>query len=219
VPTTQRIVKCTDRNATGNATHAQCHSVVYRKLKLSRCLTKHHAMKMWWGGGIAPRFLDLSTGSTWVVSFVHQPLYPRGKSPRYSLDRRVWRLMCRILCSMWNVNLKLVSFETFPAGDLNAVTAWTKSATRSVYRDSVWAEVGTTWERNWSVRGKWRNWRFQWLLDKWGATLRRFAGEHLPVVNRKHLAACGRQNIRFRKFHLPEVDRHVSRLCTFCQKL
>jgi hypothetical protein len=33
-----------------------------KKLKLSLCLTKHHAMKTyWWSGGIAPRILDLGT--------------------------------------------------------------------------------------------------------------------------------------------------------------
>jgi hypothetical protein len=32
------------------------------KVKLSLCLTKHHAMKTHWGsGGIAPRILDLGT--------------------------------------------------------------------------------------------------------------------------------------------------------------
>jgi hypothetical protein len=32
------------------------------KVKLSPCLTKHHAMKVYWGsGGIAPRILDLGT--------------------------------------------------------------------------------------------------------------------------------------------------------------
>jgi hypothetical protein len=32
------------------------------KVKLSLCLTKHHAMKMHWGsGGIGPHILDLST--------------------------------------------------------------------------------------------------------------------------------------------------------------
>jgi hypothetical protein len=30
------------------------------KVKLSLCLTKHHALKTYWGsGGIAPRILDL----------------------------------------------------------------------------------------------------------------------------------------------------------------
>jgi hypothetical protein len=32
------------------------------KVKLSLCLTKHHAMKTYWGsGGIASRILDLGT--------------------------------------------------------------------------------------------------------------------------------------------------------------
>jgi hypothetical protein len=32
------------------------------KVKLSPCLTKHHAMKTYWGSGdIAPRILDLGT--------------------------------------------------------------------------------------------------------------------------------------------------------------
>jgi hypothetical protein len=32
------------------------------KVKLSLCLTKHHAMKAYWGsGGIAPFILDLGT--------------------------------------------------------------------------------------------------------------------------------------------------------------
>jgi hypothetical protein len=32
------------------------------KVKLSLCLTQHHAMKTYWGsGGIAPRILDFGT--------------------------------------------------------------------------------------------------------------------------------------------------------------
>jgi hypothetical protein len=34
-----------------------------KKVKLSLCLTKHHAMKAYWrSGGIAPRILDLGEG-------------------------------------------------------------------------------------------------------------------------------------------------------------
>jgi hypothetical protein len=39
-------------------------------------------------GGIAPRVLDLGT-RRWVVSFTSWPLYHRGKSPEYPLDRRL----------------------------------------------------------------------------------------------------------------------------------
>jgi hypothetical protein len=46
-------------------------------------------MKMCWGRGcIAPRILDLGTRRS-MVSFTPQPLYTRGKSSRYPLDRRL----------------------------------------------------------------------------------------------------------------------------------
>jgi hypothetical protein len=38
---------------------------------------------------IDPHFLDLGSSWRWVVSFTPWPLYPRGKSPRYLLDRRL----------------------------------------------------------------------------------------------------------------------------------
>jgi hypothetical protein len=40
-------------------------------------------------GYIDPHFLDLGTSWRWVVSFTPRPLYPRGKGPRYPLDRRL----------------------------------------------------------------------------------------------------------------------------------
>jgi hypothetical protein len=56
----------------------------------SPCLTKHHAMKTYWGSeGIAPRILALSTRLRRVVSFTPRPLYPQGKSPSYPLNRRL----------------------------------------------------------------------------------------------------------------------------------
>jgi hypothetical protein len=60
------------------------------KTKSSLCLTKHHAMKTYWGsGGIAPRIVDFGTRWRWVVSFTHRPLYPQGKNRRHPLDRRL----------------------------------------------------------------------------------------------------------------------------------
>jgi len=51
-----------------------------KKLKLSLCLTKHHAMKTYLeNGGIASRILD--PGTRW--SFTSLPPYPQGKSPWY----------------------------------------------------------------------------------------------------------------------------------------
>jgi hypothetical protein len=46
-------------------------------------------------GGIAPRILDLGTRWRWVVSFTPRPLYSRGKSPCYPLDRRLGGLQSR----------------------------------------------------------------------------------------------------------------------------
>jgi hypothetical protein len=52
------------------------------KVKLTLCLTKHHAMKTYWGSGsIAPRILDLGTRWRWVVSFTTRPLYHRERAP------------------------------------------------------------------------------------------------------------------------------------------
>jgi len=46
-------------------------------------------MKAFWGGGIAPRILDLGTKKEVNGRFTSRPLYPRGKSPRCPLDRRL----------------------------------------------------------------------------------------------------------------------------------
>jgi hypothetical protein len=57
---------------------------------LSLYLTEHYVMKTCGGRGcIDRRFLDL--GNSWrrVVSFTPLPLYSRGKSSRYPLDRRL----------------------------------------------------------------------------------------------------------------------------------
>jgi hypothetical protein len=47
-------------------------------------------MKAYWeSGSIAPSILDLGTRWRWVVSFTPRPLYPREKSLRYQLDKRL----------------------------------------------------------------------------------------------------------------------------------
>jgi hypothetical protein len=66
-------------------------SYTTRKITLSLCVTNScHAMKTYGGTGwINLRILDLATSWGWVVSFSPLPLYYRGKSPRYPLDRRL----------------------------------------------------------------------------------------------------------------------------------
>jgi hypothetical protein len=61
------------------------------KVKLFLCLTKHRAMKTYWGSGcIAPRILNLRTRWWWVVNFPPRQFYPRGNiRHRYPLDRRL----------------------------------------------------------------------------------------------------------------------------------
>jgi hypothetical protein len=51
------------------------------------CALRHEGV--WRSGCIDPHFLDLGTSWRWVVSFRPRPLYPRGNSPRYALDRRL----------------------------------------------------------------------------------------------------------------------------------
>jgi hypothetical protein len=54
-----------------------------KKVKLSLCLTKYHAMKTCWGSGdTAPCILDLGIRWRWVVSFTpHPAALLLGKSP------------------------------------------------------------------------------------------------------------------------------------------
>jgi hypothetical protein len=57
-------------------------------VKLSLSLIKHHAVKTWeWRHNST--ILVLGSRWWWVVSFTPRPLYSRGKSPRYPLDRRL----------------------------------------------------------------------------------------------------------------------------------
>jgi hypothetical protein len=80
------------------------------KIKLPLCLTKHHAMKTYWGsGGIAPRILDLGIRWRWVVSFTHRPLYPQGKSRWYPLDRRLGGPQSRSGCGGEQINSQPVA--------------------------------------------------------------------------------------------------------------
>jgi hypothetical protein len=59
-----------------------------KKVKLSLCLIKHHAMKTY--GGVRYSFTILDLGTRWsVVILVPWPLYPWAKSARYALSRRL----------------------------------------------------------------------------------------------------------------------------------
>jgi hypothetical protein len=71
--------------------------MVKLKVNLSLCLTKHEAMKMYWGSRrIVPPIIDLTTRWRWVVSFTS--LYPRDKRRPYPSDRRVGGPRSRYEC-------------------------------------------------------------------------------------------------------------------------
>jgi hypothetical protein len=70
--------------------YGMLRKVKKKKVKLARCFTKSHAMKMCGeSGGITPRILNLRNRWSWVVSFIPRPRYPRGKSSQHTLDRRL----------------------------------------------------------------------------------------------------------------------------------
>jgi hypothetical protein len=49
-------------------------------------------------GGLGESFFDLGTRWRWVVSLTPQPLYPQGKNPWYTLDRRLGGSQSRSGC-------------------------------------------------------------------------------------------------------------------------
>jgi hypothetical protein len=65
-----------------------CGVPVRYKVKLSLCLIKHHFMKTWGTGGMAPPFL--TSAPYGVRGQLHAPAtLTLGKEPRYQLDRRL----------------------------------------------------------------------------------------------------------------------------------
>jgi hypothetical protein len=61
------------------------YTINYGKIKVVPVLINHYA---WWGC-TDPRILNLGASLKWVVSSTPRQLYPRVKSPRYPLDRRL----------------------------------------------------------------------------------------------------------------------------------
>jgi hypothetical protein len=59
-------------------------------VKLSLCLTKHHAMKTYFRSrGRAPLILNIVTRWMWMVNFMPHPFYPREKGLHYPLGTRL----------------------------------------------------------------------------------------------------------------------------------
>jgi hypothetical protein len=71
------------------STHTHTHTCIEVELVTGKSkgkrflfLTKHHAMKTYWGSRRITRW-------RWMVSFTPRLLYPQGKSTQYPLDRRL----------------------------------------------------------------------------------------------------------------------------------
>jgi hypothetical protein len=65
------------------------------KVKLSLCLSKNYGMKTYWRrADIVPRILKLGIRWRWWVTLTPRPLYHRGKSPWYPMDRRLSESQC-----------------------------------------------------------------------------------------------------------------------------
>jgi hypothetical protein len=60
-----------------------------KKVKLSLCLAKHHAMKTYGEWRYSSTHFDLGTRWRWAVSITLRPLCPQGKNPWYPMDRRL----------------------------------------------------------------------------------------------------------------------------------
>jgi hypothetical protein len=61
------------------------------KVKFSLCLINYalHHKGLWGNGCIDPRFLDLGTSRSWVVSLMPCPFTPEEITPRYPLNRKL----------------------------------------------------------------------------------------------------------------------------------
>jgi hypothetical protein len=88
------------------------------------CLTNKplHNEGVWGSGCIDPHILDIGTTWKWVVSFTPRPLYPRGKSPRNSLDKMLGGLQSRSGSCGENSS---VWFEVFTAATMKMSSSTT----------------------------------------------------------------------------------------------
>jgi hypothetical protein len=77
------------------------------EVNLSLCLTSEALCHrdVWGSECIDARFPHLNTSWRWAVNFTTWPLYPRGKSPQYPLDRKLHRSQIR---SGWIGGIKIL---------------------------------------------------------------------------------------------------------------
>jgi hypothetical protein len=101
------------------------------------CLNKHHDLRTYWGGVIAPWILDLGTRRRWVVASRPSHFTVGGESPTYQLDRRLGGTQSRSgrggeernsrLCRESNLRIpivQLVIYTKFQGEVWRVVTPW-----------------------------------------------------------------------------------------------
>jgi hypothetical protein len=110
-PRTKTSTRCVTNSLPLRETDSQCTTAI--ELKLSLCLT-NYALRhegVWGSGCIDPRILYIGTSWRLVLNFTPRPLYPRGKSPRYPLDRRLGGPQSLPGCCEEKKNLALPGIE------------------------------------------------------------------------------------------------------------
>ena len=68
--------------------HARQREIFRRIFQQSQCFSRRALHESIWESGDIPPLANLGTRDRWVFRFTFRPIDPRGKSPRYPLNRR-----------------------------------------------------------------------------------------------------------------------------------
>ena len=69
--------------------------LLHVKINLSLCLVKHNVLRHVGSGSTIPHILNLGARWKWFVGLMRHPLYPVGKSSRWTSKRRLVKVRCR----------------------------------------------------------------------------------------------------------------------------
>jgi hypothetical protein len=96
-------------------------------------------MKAYWGV-VAPHILDLGARWRYMVSFTLRPLCHQGRSPWYSLDRRLGRRQSRYGCGGEEINSHPLSGLEPPIIQ-SVAQRYTTELYRVLYYPYIWENV------------------------------------------------------------------------------
>jgi hypothetical protein len=93
-----------------NMPHIEIFRVISKQRRRCSCRTRHEGI--WENEGILP-LTNLGTIHRWGMRFTPRPIYPRGKSPRYPLNRRlVSDLFGKGITYQWIFNILCYPYNT-----------------------------------------------------------------------------------------------------------